>query len=281
MGQFTWQYLGIQDQPKTITLFHGDTTGHVLITLNSKVLVIDFNVRDTKNYSFFIEEELCEVKIEKSAEHFHYSFVIDKNVQTPLNKRIKKREKKHLIQTALFFGVIILMCFGIAFAAKQFKKQQKGVVYDGKSKVVFSLNEEDNFYTYTAADLIYKFEVEELPRVLETFPIRDGDEFMLPYSTDYPSKHLLQKMQPTAAQEQKYVRRLTKKQSKLHPQQSERLSACQVKIGYELFGLDALFDFYFQEIDPEKNHKHNSDSYKRMVRGVSFQRKTEDCVIGD
>ena len=279
MGQFSWHYLGIQNQPKVITLFHGDTTGHVLITLNSKVLVIDFNVRDTKNYSFFIEEELCEVKIEKSKEHFHYSFVIDKNVQTPLNKKIKKREKKHLIQTFAFFGGMLLLLIAIAVGLTRFKEKQKPIVYDGQSRVVFSLTEEDNFYRYEAEGLKFKNEAENLPLILRTFPIRNGDEFWINYSVENPGRHQLTSLKPTEKQTQRYLNRMVKKQMKLHPEQTAELSACQVNTGYKLFGITALFDFYHQETEPEKNTRHNSDSYKRMVRGVGFRQKVTDCIL--
>lgn len=112
MGQFTWKYVGIENHPQTVTLYHGDKTGHVLITLNNKVMTIDFNVRETKQYKFFIEDEFCEISIRRGKERFFYTFEINREVQTPLNQARLKEEKKHLWQTALFFvGMIGLMAF--------------------------------------------------------------------------------------------------------------------------------------------------------------------------
>ena len=60
-----------------------------------KILIIDFKVRETKSYSFFIDEELCEINITRTNDKFIYTFEINKTVQTPLNAKRKKREKKH------------------------------------------------------------------------------------------------------------------------------------------------------------------------------------------
>jgi len=177
MGQFTWKYVDSQ-QPQTVTLYHGDKTGHVLITLNSKVLVIDFKVKEAKSYSFFIDEELCEVNIKKDNDSFSYTFEIDKNVQTPLNERRKKREKKDLWQTAGFFGLMIFVIILIGIGLEWNKeKNTKIAYYGGEAAAILSISDEGNNYTYEIDGLFYENEIEELPDKINDFPLETNDEF--------------------------------------------------------------------------------------------------------
>ena len=89
MSQFNWTYLAPSGKKHHVGLFHGENTGHVMIYCNSKVVLVDFKVRETKSYSIFIEEELCEIGIERKADRFVYGFDINKEADTPLNRKRK------------------------------------------------------------------------------------------------------------------------------------------------------------------------------------------------
>ena len=65
MAQIGWVYLDNYGGRHRVGLYHGDQTGHLVIHCNLRVVQIDFSVRDTKRYSFFIEDELCEIDIVK------------------------------------------------------------------------------------------------------------------------------------------------------------------------------------------------------------------------
>ena len=52
--------------------------------------MLDFRVLKSKEYSFFIDDELCELTIEKKGDHFFYSFEFNRKADTPLNRAIKK-----------------------------------------------------------------------------------------------------------------------------------------------------------------------------------------------
>jgi tRNA A-37 threonylcarbamoyl transferase component Bud32 len=52
MSQFTWTYIRDNGALHRVGLFHGDETGHLMIYCNTRIVVIDFGVTTSKNYSF-------------------------------------------------------------------------------------------------------------------------------------------------------------------------------------------------------------------------------------
>lgn len=275
MGQFTWQYVETP-QPQTVTLYHGDTTGHVLVTLNNKIIIIDFKVKETKSYSFFIDEELCEVNITRTNSNFSYSFEINKTVQTPLNEKRKQTERKHLWQTAGFFGLMIFIVALLGFGLQWNKERKiKTTDYGGETIAVLSLSEKGNSYTYEIDGLFYENELLELPEEVNDFPLETNDEFIIKYSKYKPEEHQFSLDVPTEKQIETYTKRAIKKQLKFSPENTEKHAACLVEIGLEMKGISSLADFYFQDKSENENLKHNENTYKRLIRSVEFKEKAK------
>ncbi len=65
MSQFSWTLLDDFGKRYEIGLYHGDRSKYVLIYVNKKPIVVDFSIKETKKYSFYIGHELCDMKIEK------------------------------------------------------------------------------------------------------------------------------------------------------------------------------------------------------------------------
>ena len=63
MSQFTWTYIGDNGALHRVGLFHGDETGHLMIYCNTRIVVIDFGVTTSKNYSFFINDDNAGIAI--------------------------------------------------------------------------------------------------------------------------------------------------------------------------------------------------------------------------
>ena len=128
MGQFNWTYLGDNGKKFRVGIFHGPRTGHLLIHCNAKIVQVDFGVRESTTYSFFLDEELCEIELERIGNKFQYRFHINKTIDTPRNRARKRIERKHWKQSLLFFG-LLLLCAGL-FASwfiyqKNDEKQKK------------------------------------------------------------------------------------------------------------------------------------------------------------
>ena len=108
MAQIRWLYASPSLKQYRIGLYHGDKSRHVLLYINNRISVIDFSVKEDKTYSFFIEEEFCELSMRKEATHWSYDFLINTEILTPANVIRRKREVRYLI-----YGVAFLILFAI------------------------------------------------------------------------------------------------------------------------------------------------------------------------
>lgn len=110
MSQFTWTYIADNGYRHRVGLFHGDNTGHLMIYCNMRIVVIDFNVKATKNYSFFIEDELCDIAVEEQDGKFAYGFKVDEITDTPRNRGRRKMirtEHRNTFLVAISFFVVL------------------------------------------------------------------------------------------------------------------------------------------------------------------------------
>ena len=109
MSQFNWTLLDDAGHRFDIGLFHGNRTGHLIVFCNKKIVVIDFNVLETKTYTFFVEDELCNLEVELKDNKWHYGLKIDEKTATPLNILRKKERKKNLVTSIIILSFIILL----------------------------------------------------------------------------------------------------------------------------------------------------------------------------
>ena len=79
--------------------------------VDQKVIIVDFNIRDSKDYTFFINDELCAIKLERKKDQMHYHFEIDKHADTPRNRARKKIEKNQKSGREIFLKKIIILTF--------------------------------------------------------------------------------------------------------------------------------------------------------------------------
>ncbi|MEM6398067.1 MAG: hypothetical protein AAF741_17080 [Bacteroidota bacterium] len=114
MPQYGWTIHGNRGNNYRIGLFHGDSDQHVVIHCNDKVISIDFEVREEKTYSLFVDDLLCEIKIEpRSDGSYTYDCRINEDAPTPLNKfkQQQKTEREDDAKWRILFavGFIIVM----------------------------------------------------------------------------------------------------------------------------------------------------------------------------
>lgn len=110
MSQFTWTYIDDEGLRHEVGLFHGDNTGHLMIYCNTRIVVIDFGVTTSKNYSFFINDELCDIAVEESKGKFLYGFKVDEITDTPRNRGRRKmiqNEHRNVIYMSLSFLLVV------------------------------------------------------------------------------------------------------------------------------------------------------------------------------
>jgi hypothetical protein len=87
---------------------------------NARVVVIDFSVRASKNYSFFINEELCDIAVEENEGKFSYGFKIDQITDTPRNRGRRKMIRTQIRQSLLFGAAFIFLLILAVFLLLHF-----------------------------------------------------------------------------------------------------------------------------------------------------------------
>jgi hypothetical protein len=115
MSQMRWIYVDDYLRKYHVGLYHGMQSGHVMIHCNGHVVVIDFHVLDSKKYTFYINDELFDVHLERTEDRFGYSLEIDEETETPRNLRRKRINRTELITTlagaATFIGIVASMIY--------------------------------------------------------------------------------------------------------------------------------------------------------------------------
>ena len=105
MNQFHWTYWDHFGGQHVVGILHGIKTGHLVIHLNSKVLIIDFNVFKSKKYSFLINEEICELQIKEGDSGFKYDLGVNEK-QAAERKALKKKEEQKFLYQQI--GAVVL-----------------------------------------------------------------------------------------------------------------------------------------------------------------------------
>ena len=287
MNHFTWTYVGDAGYSAKVGLYHSSKTGHLMVYVEKKVIIVDFNIRDSKNYSFFINDELCNLILERKGDQMYYHFEIDKKADTPRNRARKKIEKKYFRQSALFFGFFVLALVGIVFYFNNTLKTQKATVQliqnpaqtVGKVNIDFEDEEPIVSYFFVAKNQSYssKSDVGEQPTIILSngMPLESGDEFLVEYSTKNPKINKIRFNAPTENQLQVYQNRVLQKHQQLHPELDKTHIRCLLKVAFEIKGIAALADFYFQNTDPEDNTKNNRNTYLKLTRDLPYQNKVK------
>jgi len=289
VSQFNWTYLAPSGKKHHVGLFHGDRTGHVLIYCNSKIVLVDFKVRETKSYSIFIEEELCEIGIERQKDRFVYGFDINKEVDTPLNRERKRNNKKHFRQGMAFLGilaflitvsVILLSRFGKGQGEPSLTSMLATSGLETNAKVFISNTEEEATYNFIANGKVYSdktpFELDVSTLLQNGMPLENGDEFTVKYYSIKPELNKILFHKPTTSQIEVYKERALSKYQVLHPNENQAYCECLTDIAYEMEGVNGYAKFYLQDLTFHENRRYNSQTFLRLVRSIDFQKKAEE-----
>ena len=261
---------------------HGAESGHLLVYCDAKIILIDFEILEDKTYSFFIDEQLCEISIEKINEQFYYSFEINKTADTPRNNLRKKIERRHMIQGFSVLGGIVLLAIIFSWimitwndnSMPRFPEELVQSGKEGKAKIL-KVSDSEIKYFYIVNGQSYSAETDFSDNsvvVLETgMPLEEGDEFIVKYVSNNPKLNQIDYNRPTQKQINKYRKRAIEKYMEYNPQKDSLYSACIVNIAYDLKGIQGLADVFFQNTPASENPQNNNNTYKRLIRDIPFQ----------
>lgn len=292
MNHYNWTYVAGGGRNIPVGLYHSSKKGHLMIYVGKKITTIDFHVLDSKDYSFFIDNELCWIKLKRKGDEMYYYFEIDRKADTPMNRARWAMEKKFLKQLVIGLAFFAIVVTTFTFYLKSQKQPhytriddllENGAV-ESVAKVVV---EEGSGQPQISYHFIAKNEAissktdyqnEPFVMLVNGMPLESGDEFVVKYSPSNPAVNRIDFKRPTKEQIQAYIERAAAAHLNIHPNEAPHLVACMVAAAYEIEGIGGLADFYFQNTPPKENPNHNTLSYSRLVRSLPFQKKIEkDC----
>lgn len=120
MSQMAWTYIADDGTRHRVGLFHGDQTGHLLVYCNTRIVVIDFSVTESKHYTFFINDELCDLSVEEDDGKFSYGFKVDEDTDTPRNRGRQKMIRTETRQALLLALAFLLLVSLVAYVVFRF-----------------------------------------------------------------------------------------------------------------------------------------------------------------
>lgn len=281
-----WTYLGDENKRYQVGLYHSPRKGYLLIHCNAKIVLIDFNVFNTSSYSFFIEDELCRIDLERNSQRFLYGFTIDQEIDTPRNRQRKRLYRKNLYTSlGVVLGALLLFgLFAIGFTAWQNYRSEMelslGLVERGRfadAQLIANEEEAAVYYYFRVGQFRYGGKIP--PERLHGLPLRSGDQYRVQYLPEKPERHRLRLDLPSQDQQRILRERVLKRHIQAHPYDLPRdILRCEVEAVYQHYGLDGWATLYHQEEAPSQNPEHNRLEYQRLVNSPEYQQKVaQEC----
>lgn len=253
-----------------------------MVYCNLRIILIEFSILQDYTYSFFIENEMLDLTINRQGNGFQYDFHINKEVDTPRNRERKVQEKQE--RRWLSMALITVGILGVLFLGAWWYNEVR-TDEDDLAKVrysawkapakVFVNNNKVLKYSFVADGKGYTAQTDRPDQSL--FPLESGDEFIVRYDFDNPHVNVLDFQSPTAVQIARYRQRAAEQHLRLHPDLDKKQVECLLDIAFEIKGLDGYADFYHQQTPPKENSTHNAETYGRLTRDIPFQKAAKSC----
>ena len=290
MNHYSWTYLGDNGRNYKVGLMHSPKSGHLVIYIGSKIVQIDFKVFESKDYSFFIEEELVHINLERRGNEMYFTFNIDKKVDTPRNRFRHALERKYFYHLLLFIAGMGLLVSGVVIWGRNAKKSEterlEEMLARGSEETVgrvlvkrIDSNRSEISYQFVAGNQTITshslLQSEPLILLVNPMPLELGDEFRVRYSPRKPDVNQMLFSEPTPHQIEVYKQRAAAKHDQLNPNVPPGMTNCFVQTAFEYDSLRALADIYFQATKPGYNLEHNLETYAQLTSNSSFLDKME------
>jgi hypothetical protein len=118
LAQSSWNYTFPYGKKYEIGLFHS-VEGHVVLYCEGEIIKIDFNVHETKEYSFFVENVLLSVLLEKDDEgDFTYFLKENKPDEIAPLRNPKAERLMKFVSYIILFAFCILLIWIFSFYRK-------------------------------------------------------------------------------------------------------------------------------------------------------------------
>lgn len=262
---------------------HGARSGNVMVYYNAKVLMVDFLVFGSRTFSFFLDEELYEIKIEQAGRGYHYSVQQNLEANTPSNQAIKKEDSKNKRIAWIFALGLVLAFAAILIWTKNYR--EKLLVQKGKeSYALFRVVEaDDTLVVHYGFDVGYEKyispakEYQKYALLPNGLPLQDGDRIRVRFYPENPDLHRLDYFTIPDTQIDRYINTVLKVHAGLNAEDSEEKLRCQLQLAYQLKGVEGLALFYHQQTAEEENKRFNNNAFHRFTRELPYQKGLPNC----
>jgi len=122
MNQSHWTYWDGYGRQHVIGILHGAKSGHLVVHCNSKVMIIDFNVFNSKDYSFYLDEHLCKLEVApNNGGGFSYKLDVNENLSSPNYLKKKTEDRKYMYQKVGSLVAVASILVFVALMLQSFK----------------------------------------------------------------------------------------------------------------------------------------------------------------
>lgn len=280
LAQFQWRVLGNRGTYFHIGVYHGVDSGHLVVYCNSKVLLVDFGVKEPRQYPFFLDEELYELHIVQNGRAYGYQLVHNGEIDSPINRK-KQADRKYdrwLKRAGLAaFALLVLVGFFVAWQLSNSDKRLAERLRDGEGVTTqVGLAQVGGQWeaSYRAGDQVLAQPLDSVHGL--HFPLAAGDVFAGRYWPSRPNVLYIQWDAPAEPVLRRYATLAAREHALRHPDLSAEQVICQVQAAYDSDGADGLAKMYHQ--NRNVSGRYNPDAYLRMVRDTAFRRRAADCL---
>ncbi len=290
MAQLHWNYTSNQGQQYVVGLYHGPQSGHFIAYCNSAIIIIDFNVKNSKSYSFFLDNDLCHLKIQEENQAFSYDFDVEMEANPSHEEAVPEKERYMGIWAVA--GLFLLGLSIFLFSNWMSQRNQKYIsanlptllAEQGEStwaKIHLSNafgNDKILNYSYIANGKAQKGAAQLAGE--DIFPIRNGDVYQLTFLPDHPEFGRLNLSIPGDRTIERLKVEIARSMADESGKQSSSYFLCQLDYVEEKMGSRYLAHFYHRNTDKTINSDYNRAIYQAIVADDDFQEQVARICMG-
>ena len=279
-----WTVPGFGGRNYHVGVYHGEDSGHLMVHCNNNVILIDFGVKYSNSYSFYLDEELFELHIFKEQNRFSYDLTHNEDIDSPHNRR--KEQEKKTSRWRLIAGLGTLLVFVVAFVIAE----SRGLTDDrlavleklsagqGVETQVSLYQQGKQWYgSYRVDETVHNTVLNSSHPIYRTgLDLQTGDLFPARYLPEYPNILWVEWTQPSATTLARLLHQTMEYHASQHPELSPQQVGCQVRLAYELQALDGLGIIFGQ--NRRDAPKFNRNDYLRLTRSTEFRQGNNNCL---
>ena len=288
MNKCNWTYINTSGSHNKIGVLHDVKKGHFVIYCDKKIILADKEVFDTNLYTFFVDHELCKIKVERVGNKFAYEFIIDTKTTTPLNQARKKEDNKNILYSILTVGGIALLVGLFMIGGSMMNEHLRNkklkeygvktiafirmVEADQKYQYYYEFGDSINHYYY-----LYKAYEQKNPVLLNGFPLKINDEFQVLYASIDPKVNRLEVSEPSENQLNRYQELARQEYQTFYPMYNVAYCDCVLDIAKTQKGVEGLALFYHLTTLPAESKRYNKIEYEKYIETDAFLDAEVDC----